>query len=101
MNSKKFYELLGLAYISKKLSWGEISCINAIKNGSASLIIIANDIGMATQKKINHFASLYNVSVIKFATKFELGKCIGKKIVSVIVISDLNFARKLKNITEV
>lgn len=101
MDSKKFYEVLGLAYISKKLVWGELSCTDKIKNGSAFLVIIANDIGLATQKKINYLTSHYDIPIIKFATKFELGQCIGKRIVSVIVILDLNFARKLKNIMEV
>lgn len=101
MNSKKFYEVLGIAYIAKKMSWGEISCIQQIKNKSVYLIIISDDIGNSTKKKICRFASAFNISIIVFGSKFELGYCIGKKIVSVIAISDFNLARKLKKILEV
>jgi len=101
MNSKSFFDLLGLAYISKKLVWGEKSCIDKIKKRAASLIIMSNDCGCATKKKIKNYALAYNIFIKEFGTKFELGRSIGKNMVSVILIIDFNIANKLREISEV
>jgi len=106
MNSKKFFDLLGLAYISKKLTWGERSCIDKIKKKPAYLdlvylIIISSDCGYSTKKKIKNCALAYNIFIISFGTKFELGRSIGKSMASVILITDSNIANKLRLISEV
>ena len=101
MNSKRICELLGIAYVAKKIAWGEVSCIEKIKNKSATLIILANDIGQATKKKIEHFALANDLPVVNFSTKLELGHCIGKEVVSVIAITDKILASKLKKLSEV
>lgn len=101
MNSRKFFELIGLAYISRKLVWGEKTCIDKIKKNLAHLIIISNDCGLSTNRKINYYALAYNIFILKFGTKFELGHSIGKNMVSVILITDFDIANKLKSISEV
>jgi Ribosomal protein HS6-type (S12/L30/L7a) len=101
MNSKRFYELIGICYLARKLSWGEKACIENIKSNTAKLIVISNDIGYSLQKKIIATSKIYKIPLIVVGTKLELGKAIGKHIVSIIVVNDIKLADKLKKIVEV
>ena len=97
--SKKICELIGIAFIAKKLFWGDFACASNIY--LAKLIIISTDCGGAICKKFSFLAQKFNLPLIRFATKVELAQCIGKQIVSVIVITDEKLSAKIKKYMEV
>lgn len=52
---KKVLQMLGLCQRAGKLSSGETGCLAAVRDGSAELIIVADDASDNTKKKICRF----------------------------------------------
>ena len=78
MKQNKVLSLLGIAAKGRNLVSGEFQTLEAIKKGTAMLIIIAEDASDRTKKLFNDKCSFYEVPVICFETKEELGRAIGK-----------------------
>lgn len=93
--NKKFLQILGLCQRAGKLASGETSCLNAIRDASAQLIIVAENASDNTKKKFSDSASFYNRELIVIGDKFELGRAIGKEERAVLCIMDGGFAKKI------
>ena len=78
MKQNKILSLLGIAMRGRNLVSGEFQTENAVKNGSAMLVIIAEDASANTKKLFTDKCSFYQVPVYEFGTKAELGRAIGK-----------------------
>ena len=78
MKQNKVLSLLGIAAKGRNLVSGEFQTLNAIKKGTAMLVIIAEDASDRTKKLFNDKCSFYKVPVTCFETKEELGRAIGK-----------------------
>lgn len=89
------YSFIGLAMKAGKVVSGEQSCVNTIKKGKASLVILSEDASSNTRKKFKDACLYHRVSFYTFGEKEKLGKCLGKDMRSVIAITDENFSRKL------
>lgn len=79
LNQNKIYSLLGLAARGQNVVSGEFATENAVKNGSAMLVILALDASDNTKKLFKDKCSFYQVPLVTYGTKEELGHSIGKE----------------------
>lgn len=96
----RFASLLGICMKAGKVSAGELAAENAIKNGEAKLVILAEDASANTKKKFINSSTYYKVEIIHYGVKEELGRALGKDDRSVVAICNEEFAKKLKGIIE-
>ncbi len=96
MDSGKIYSMLGLCMRAGKLKSGEFSVLEAIRHGMAELVIISEDASDNTKKKFNDKCSYYNVPMIYFGNKEELGHAIGKDVRTSLAVLDEGFAKSLR-----
>ena len=95
MRQNKVLSLLGLAMRGRNLVSGEFQTLEAVKNGSAMLVIIAEDASANTKKLFKNKCTFYEVPVYEFGTKDELGRAIGKEIRSSLGVSDAGLAEAI------
>ena len=91
-NQKKAFSALSLAAKAGKVKSGEFQTENSVKNGSAMLVIIAEDASANTKKLFTDKCSFYEVPVYQFGTKAELGRAIGKDLRSSLGVCDAGLA---------
>ena len=78
MKQNRILSLLGIAMKGRNLVSGEFQTLDAIRNGSAMLVIVAEDASGNTRKLFTDKCSYYGVPVELYGTKEELGRAIGK-----------------------
>ena len=92
---KKIYGLIGICQKAGKLVSGEFSCEDAIKKGTACLVILAKDASENTRKKFKDRCNYRNVPLLEFGTKESLGNAIGKVKRATIGVVDKTLAEKI------
>ena len=92
LKQNKVYSLLGIAMRGRNLVSGEFQTLEAIKKGSAMLVIIAEDASDNTKKLFSDKCSFYEVPVIRYGTKEGLGRAIGKDMRSSVGVCDAGLA---------
>lgn len=95
MKQNKVLSLLGLAMRGRNLVSGEFQTLEAVKNGSAMLVIIAEDASANTKKLFTNKCTFYEVPVYEYGTKNELGRAIGKDMRSSLGVSDAGLAEAI------
>lgn len=93
----KVYSMLGLARKGGKISIGFDASCGDIKTKTSVLALIAEDASEKTKKNIKFECTKYDCRYIEYGEKELLGKCLGKKMVSVLSINDENIAVYLLN----
>ena len=78
MNKKSIYSLLSLAMKAGKIASGEFCVEKSVKSGHSYFVIVAEDASDNTKKMFGNMCDYYQVPLIYFGTKDELGQCIGK-----------------------
>lgn len=96
---KKLLQFLGLCQRAGKLASGETGVLGAIRDGSAELVIVAENASDNTKKKFSDSAGYYNKKIVVFGDKFEMGNAIGKAERSVLAVRDKGFADKIEKMT--
>lgn len=76
----------------RNLVSGEFQTEGAVKNGSAMLVIIAEDASANTKKLFTDKCSFYKVPVYEFGTKEMLGRAVGKDLRSSLGVCDAGLA---------
>ena len=92
MKQNKVLSLLGLAMRGRNLVSGEFQTLEAIKKGSAMLVIIAEDASDNTKKLFTDKCTFYEVPVYEYGLKTELGRAIGKDLRSSLGVCDAGLA---------
>ncbi len=92
MKQNKVLSLLGLAMRGRNLVSGEFQTLDAVKNGSAMLVIIAEDASENTKKLFHNKCKFYEVPVREYGLKDELGRAIGKDMRSSLGVCDAGLA---------
>ena len=92
MKQNKIYSLLGIAMRGRNLVSGEFQTLEAIKNGSAMLVIIAEDASDNTKKLFSDKCKYYRVPTYQYGTKEELGRAIGNDLRSSVGVCDAGLA---------
>ncbi len=98
MNNKKFMSMLSLAQKAGVIKTGDYAVTYCIKEKTAELVIIARNAGTNTLKKFGNKSEHYNTDIIIYENKEVLSWAIGKDNISVLAITDKNFANKIKEI---
>ena len=92
LKQNKVLSLLGLAMRGRNLVSGEFQTLEAVKNGRAMLVIIAEDASANTRKLFTDKCTYYGVPVRSFGIKDELGRAIGKDMRSSLGVCDAGLA---------
>ena len=80
--------MLGMAARAGKIESGEFSTEKAVKSGRGRLVIVAEDASGNTKKMFTNMCKYYEVPLVVFGTKEELGHWIGKAYRASICILD-------------
>ncbi len=96
MQQNKVYALLGLAARGRNVVSGEFQTETAIKNGTAELVIVAEDASDNTKKLFHDKCSYYEVPIVTYGTKEELGHAIGKVPRASVALTDAGLAKAVK-----
>lgn len=92
MTNKKIFSLLGLATRSRNVVSGEFMTEKSVKEGTAKLVIVAEDASDNTKKEFGDMCSYRKVPYAVIGTKEELGKSMGKEMRASLSITDQGFA---------
>lgn len=95
MKQNKILSLLGIAMRGRNLVSGELQTLEAVRKGSAMLVIIAEDASDNTRKLFSDKCSYYGVPVYFFGTKEMLGRAIGKDVRSSLGVCEAGLAEKI------
>lgn len=95
---KKIFSLLGLAMRAGKITSGEFMTEKSIRSGLAYLVIAAEDSSDNTKKNFKDSCAYYDVPIYLFASKEELGHCMGKQFRASLSVNDQGFAESLKKL---
>lgn len=96
--TNKYLNMLGLAYRARKLSTGEQAIIKDIQAKRAKLVLIANDIGQQTKKKLTDKCDTYDVPFKIVDDRETIAKAIGKSARVAVAILDDGFAKKIQSL---
>lgn len=95
LRQNKIFSLLGIAMRGRNLVSGETQTLEAVKKGSAGLVIIAEDASDNTVKLFTNKCKYYSVPVFRWGTKEGLGHAIGKDLRSSVGVCDAGLANSL------
>lgn len=96
MNENKIYGYLGLAARGRKLVSGEFMTEKAVKEGSARLVILAENASDNTKKMFGNMCEFYQVPLYTMSNKELLGHAIGKQIRASLAVTDDGLAKAIK-----
>jgi len=84
--------MLGIATKAGKTVTGEFATEKAVKEGTASLVIVAGDASDNTKKKFRNMCDYYQVTIKVFADKVALGNACGKEFRASLAVTDVGLA---------
>lgn len=88
----KLLNMVGLAVRAGKVRFGVYLTEKAILDGSARLVVAADDLGKDNRKKIEYKCAEMVVPLITGGTKSEIGRAVGKGETAVLCICDDSLA---------
>lgn len=100
LKQNKIYSLLGIAMRGRNLVSGEHQTLEAVKKGSAALVIIAEDASDNTRKLFSDKCSFYGIPIFRYGTKENLGQAIGKEVRSSVCVCDAGLANAIVKLLE-
>ncbi len=100
MKQSKVLSLLGLAARGRNLVSGEFQTETAVKSGTAMLVIVAEDASANTKKLFTDKCAYYEVPVLEYSTKVQLGRAIGKDLRSSLAVCDGGLAQSIQKAIE-
>ena len=92
----RILSLVGLAMKAGKVVSGEFSTEKAVKEGKASLVIVAEDASDNTKKLFLDKCDFYQVPVYIYGDKEQIGNAIGKELRASLAIVDTGFAKSIE-----
>lgn len=100
MDSERTLQLLGLIRRSNQLVTGEFKVLKAIRSQSVMLVLLANDTGPTSAKKIRDKADFYNVTLISIFNKIDMSNAIGFNR-TVVAVKSPGFSKKILELTKI
>ncbi|SHF32188.1 LSU ribosomal protein L7AE [Seinonella peptonophila] len=82
---------------ARKVTSGEELVLRELRTGRLHLVVMTVDAAKNTEKKILDKCKSYDVQVLRYGTREELGRAIGKSERVVLGINDVGFARMIKS----
>ena len=96
MQNNRILSGLSLAQKAGQIASGEFAVEKAVKSYLAFLVIVASDASDNTKKKMRNMTTYYKTPLYFFATKDELGGCIGKEYRSMVAVLNEGFATSIE-----
>ncbi len=96
MQMNRILSNLGLAQRAGAVVSGEFAVEKAVKCGMAELVIVACDASDNTKKKMRNMTDYYQVPMLMYATREELGHSLGKEYRSMAAVTDPGFAASIE-----
>ena len=97
--NKRALSSIGLAMKSGNIASGEFMTEKSVREGSAQLVIVAEDASDNTRKKFTNMCEYHHVPIRFFGDKDSLGYAIGKEFRASMAVVDQGLAKLiLKNI---
>ena len=100
MRQNRVLSMLGLAARGRNVISGELQTLNAIKDGSAMLVIVAEDASENTRKLFSDKCSFYEVPLRMYGSREALGRAIGKEMRSSLAVIDAGLAQSVMGYLE-
>ncbi|MBQ7915363.1 MAG: ribosomal L7Ae/L30e/S12e/Gadd45 family protein [Firmicutes bacterium] len=102
VNEKKVLQMLSLCSKAGKVASGEFQCEDAVRRGTACVVLVSGDASDNTCKKFSNKCEFYEVPFYKLSCdKEDLGRAIGKEKRSCVAVTDGGLAGALlKNLKE-
>lgn len=97
---KQVANMLGLCQRAGKLISGDCLVKTGIKECNVKLVLLATDASVRTKKDYLHLAKVYNIPILQYGTKVELGLSVGKSFRAAVGITDANFSEKIIQIID-
>ena len=94
---EKTYKLIGLAKKAGRVKCGESNVKLAIADGSAYVVILADDISKNTHKSITNSCKYYNVEYYTAGDMHSLGHCVGNDFNAAIAVTDEGLGKLIIN----
>lgn len=88
-------QLLSLAQRAGKVASGEFKTEESVKSLQAKLVILASDASDNTKKKFTNMCTFYEVPIIFYSNKEEIGHYIGKEFRASVAVTDEGLANKI------
>lgn len=90
--------LFGLAVKAGKVRFGVYRCEKAIAEGSARLILAAEDLGKSNNRALCAKCENEKIPIIHYGSKAELGRAAGRGSLPAAAVCDESFAAALRKI---
>ncbi len=100
MRQSRVLSMLGLAARGRNVVSGELQTLNAVKDGSAMLVIVAEDASENTKKLFSDKCSFYEVPLRMYGSREALGRAIGKEMRSSLAVVDAGLAQSVTRYLE-
>ncbi|MBR5247992.1 MAG: ribosomal L7Ae/L30e/S12e/Gadd45 family protein [Lachnospiraceae bacterium] len=100
MRQNRVLSMLGLAARGRNVVSGELQTLNAVKDGSAMLVIVAEDASENTRKLFSDKCSFYEVPLRMYGSREALGRAIGKEMRSSLAVIDIGLAQSVMGYLE-
>ena len=100
MRQNRVLSMLGLAARGRNVVSGELQTLNAVKDGSAMLVIVAEDASENTRKLFSDKCSFYEVPLRMYGSREALGRAIGKEMRSSLAVIDAGLAQSVMGYLE-
>lgn len=97
MKPNKVLSLLGIAMKGKNLVSGEYQTMEAVRTGTAWLVLVAKDASENTKKLFHDKCSFYEVTIMEYGSKEDLGRAIGKDLRSSIAICNEGISKAVQS----
>lgn len=94
--TKPWMQMLGLVMKANRLATGEEAVLQAVRNGKAKLVIVADDASPNTVKKMKDKCRSYRIPLVQSGNREALGRSVGKSERVIIGILDSGFAESLR-----
>ena len=88
--------LLGLARRAGKVASGDLAVREALARGKAILVLLAQDAGPTTAGRFSRLCGQREIDCISIGSQEELGRALGQSPRAVLAVTDVNFARGLR-----
>lgn len=95
MKMDNVLRMVGLATKAGKVVSGEFMTESAVKSKEAYLVIIAQDVSDNTRKKFRNMCEYYQVPIVEYSKKEELGHSIGKEFRASLAVTDKGLAQAI------
>ena len=96
MKPDKVLSLLGIAAKANGIASGEFQTEHSVKDGTAWLVIVAEDASDNTKKHFHDMTTFYEVPMYVYSNKEMLGHAIGKEFRASLAVNSENFATNIE-----